>query len=70
MPAAFILEEVLNTLRKVLHSANTLLIFRGILADPAVARMQWAQLHNGRSGRTARQFMDFLTAELKLAKET
>ena len=32
--------------------------------------LQWAQLHNGRSGRTARQFMDFLTAELKLAKET
>jgi len=30
--------------------------------------VQWAQLHNGRSGRTARQFMDFLTAELKLSK--
>jgi uncharacterized protein len=30
--------------------------------------LQWAQLHNGRSGRTARQFTDFLTAELKLAK--
>jgi len=30
--------------------------------------LQWAQLHNGRSGRTARQFMDFLTAETKLAQ--
>ena len=24
---------------------------------------QWATRHNGRSGRTARQFVDFLTAE-------
>ena len=24
---------------------------------------QWATRHNGRSGRTARQFIDFLTAE-------
>jgi len=30
--------------------------------------LQWAQLHNGRSGRTARQFMDFLTAELKVSQ--
>jgi predicted AAA+ superfamily ATPase len=28
--------------------------------------LQWATRHNGRSGRTARQFIDFLTAELKL----
>ncbi|MEA5471659.1 ATP-binding protein [Spirulina sp. 06S082] len=27
---------------------------------------QWATRHNGRSGRTARQFIDFLTAELSL----
>jgi predicted AAA+ superfamily ATPase len=26
--------------------------------------LQWATRHNGRSGRTARQFIDFLTAEL------
>ncbi|MFY7821210.1 MAG: ATP-binding protein, partial [Planktothrix agardhii] len=26
--------------------------------------LQWATRHNGRSGRTARQFVDFLTAEL------
>jgi len=29
--------------------------------------LEWAQLHNGRSGRTARQFMDFLTAEQQIA---
>ncbi|MGB3561189.1 MAG: ATP-binding protein, partial [Geitlerinemataceae cyanobacterium] len=27
--------------------------------------LQWATQHNGRSGRTARQFVDFLSAELK-----
>ncbi|MBE9014301.1 DUF815 domain-containing protein, partial [Pseudanabaenaceae cyanobacterium LEGE 13415] len=26
--------------------------------------LQWATRHNGRSGRTARQFIDFLKAEL------
>ncbi|NJK36680.1 MAG: ATP-binding protein [Oscillatoriales cyanobacterium RM1_1_9] len=29
--------------------------------------LQWATRHNGRSGRTARQFVDFLTAELALS---
>ncbi len=28
--------------------------------------LQWATRHNGRSGRTARQFVDFLTADLAL----
>jgi uncharacterized protein len=28
--------------------------------------LQWATQHNGRSGRTARQFVDYLTAELAL----
>lgn len=28
--------------------------------------LQWATRHNGRSGRTARQFIDFLKADLKL----
>jgi predicted AAA+ superfamily ATPase len=28
--------------------------------------LQWATRHNGRSGRTARQFVDFLKAELEL----
>ncbi|MGF1491642.1 MAG: ATP-binding protein [Microcoleaceae cyanobacterium] len=30
--------------------------------------LQWATRHNGRSGRTARQFIDFLTAEQALGK--
>ncbi|MDB9526905.1 ATP-binding protein [Oscillatoria sp. CS-180] len=30
--------------------------------------LQWATRHNGRSGRTARQFIDFLTAELATAE--
>ncbi|NEP43831.1 MAG: ATP-binding protein, partial [Okeania sp. SIO2H7] len=29
--------------------------------------LQWATRHNGRSGRTARQFVDFLKAELAIA---
>jgi uncharacterized protein len=29
---------------------------------------QWATRHNGRSGRTARQFIDFLQGEIKLGK--
>ncbi|MGL6281662.1 MAG: DUF815 domain-containing protein, partial [Microcoleaceae cyanobacterium] len=28
--------------------------------------LQWATRHNGRSGRTARQFIDFLQADLAL----
>jgi predicted AAA+ superfamily ATPase len=30
--------------------------------------LQWATRHNGRSGRSARQFIDFLTAELALER--
>jgi len=32
--------------------------------------LQWATRHNGRSGRTARQFIDFLAADLAIAPET
>lgn len=32
--------------------------------------LQWATQHNGRSGRTARQFIDFLQAETALAHES
>jgi predicted AAA+ superfamily ATPase len=31
--------------------------------------LQWATRHNGRSGRTARQFVDFLGAELAIAQK-
>lgn len=32
--------------------------------------LQWATRHNGRSGRTARQFVDFLRAEKNIARNT
>ena len=32
--------------------------------------LQWATRHNGRSGRTARQFVDFLTADLAMQAES
>lgn len=35
-------------------------------ADLEFQALQWATRHNGRSGRTARQFIDFLTADLAL----
>jgi uncharacterized protein len=34
--------------------------------DLVFRALQWATQHNGRSGRTARQFIDYLTAELAL----
>jgi predicted AAA+ superfamily ATPase len=38
--------------------------------DELTARsLQWATRHNGRSGRSARQFIDYLTAELNLKAE-
>jgi hypothetical protein len=42
---------------------------RGLQIDPETLRrrgLQWAEWHNGRSGRTARQFVDFLEGELGL----
>lgn len=36
-------------------------------ADLEYRALQWATRHNGRSGRTARQFIDFLQAELAIA---
>ena len=46
---------------------------RGFDADPDVVRrraLQWAEWHNGRSGRTARQFVDHLEGELGLQSRT
>lgn len=37
-------------------------------ADLDYQALQWATRHNGRSGRTARQFIDFLQAELAIAE--
>lgn len=39
-------------------------------ADLKFRALQWATRHNGRSGRTARQFIDFLQAELALAADS
>ncbi len=38
-------------------------------ADLTARALQWATRHNGRSGRTARQFIDWLTAELSLGSD-
>jgi predicted AAA+ superfamily ATPase len=43
---------------------------RGVRVDPADLRrraLEWAAWQNGRSGRTARQFVDFLAGELGMA---
>jgi predicted AAA+ superfamily ATPase len=43
---------------------------RGLAIKPEVLRrraLQWAEWHNGRSGRTARQFVDHLEGDLGLA---
>jgi uncharacterized protein len=37
------------------------------LEDLEYQALQWATRHNGRSGRTARQFIDFLTADIALS---
>jgi predicted AAA+ superfamily ATPase len=37
------------------------------LEDLEYQALQWATRHNGRSGRTARQFIDFLKADLTLS---
>jgi predicted AAA+ superfamily ATPase len=45
---------------------------RGVRVDPAELRrraLEWAAWQNGRSGRTARQFVDFLAGELGMAAE-
>ena len=44
---------------------------RGLELQPAALRaraIEWAAWHNGRSGRTARQFVDYLEGEVGLAK--
>ncbi|HEX2516047.1 MAG TPA: ATP-binding protein [Chloroflexota bacterium] len=43
---------------------------RGLTIEPAALRaraIEWAAWHNGRSGRTARQFVDYLAGEVGLA---
>jgi hypothetical protein len=50
-----------------LHIVRHLATLAGITiseADLDSRALQWATRHNGRSGRTARQFVDFLQAEM------
>jgi predicted AAA+ superfamily ATPase len=45
---------------------------RGLAVEPAVLRgraIEWAAWHNARSGRTAKQFVDYLTGELGMKRE-
>jgi predicted AAA+ superfamily ATPase len=56
--------------RRYLAVVEALASQRGLAIDPDVLRrrgIQWADWHNGRSGRTARQFIDHLAGELGLA---
>jgi len=56
--------------RRYLAVVESLAGQRGLTLDPEVLRrraLQWAEWHNGRSGRTARQFVDHLEGELGLA---
>jgi predicted AAA+ superfamily ATPase len=56
--------------RRYLAVVESLASQRGLSLDPDVLRrraLQWAEWHNGRSGRTARQFVDHLDGELGLA---
>jgi predicted AAA+ superfamily ATPase len=56
--------------RRYLAVVEALASQRGLTLDPNVLRrrgLQWAEWHNGRSGRTARQFIDHLQGELGLA---
>jgi len=55
-----------------LHIVRHLAALAGICisqADLDYRALQWATGHNGRSGRTARQFVDFLQAELDLGSQ-
>jgi predicted AAA+ superfamily ATPase len=59
--------------RRYLAVVEALAEQRGLSLDPDVLRrraIQWADWHNGRSGRTARQFVDHLAGELGLAART
>jgi hypothetical protein len=59
--------------RRYLAVVESLAHQRGLTVDPEALRrraLQWAEWHNGRSGRTARQFVDHLEGELGLASRT
>ncbi len=54
---------------RYLQIVEALVDQRGLAIEPEAIRrraLQWAEWHNGRSGRTARQFVDYLEGELGL----
>jgi predicted AAA+ superfamily ATPase len=56
--------------RRYLAVVESLASQRGLTLESEVLRrraLQWAEWHNGRSGRTARQFVDHLEGELGMA---
>jgi uncharacterized protein len=56
--------------RRYLAVVEALAAQRGLALDTETLRrrgLQWAEWHNGRSGRTARQFIDHLEGELGVA---
>ena len=53
----------LEIVRHLVHQANLTIAPE----DLEFRALQWATRHNGRSGRTARQFVDFLQAEIALS---
>jgi len=57
--------------QQYLEIVEGLVAQRGIRLEPELLRrraVQWELWHNGRSGRTARQFVDYLEGELGLAE--
>jgi predicted AAA+ superfamily ATPase len=55
-----------NTYLKIIHHLAKQENISFSPEDLQFQALQWATRHNGRSGRTARQFIDFLKADLKL----
>lgn len=58
-----------NTYLKIINHLATQAGININAEDLQFRALQWATRHNGRSGRTARQFIDFLSAELAISVE-
>ncbi len=53
-----------NTYLQIVHHLATLALITISPEDLEYQALQWATRHNGRSGRTARQFIDYLKADI------
>ena len=58
-----------NTYLQIVRHLAKLAKIKLKAADLESRALEWATRHNGRSGRTARQFIDFLQAELAIAEK-